>query len=57
MNYNVISNTTLIYANVPGPQEELLFFGHEVAYIASSCYGQPMVRTFCFWVKNWSHLV
>nr|XP_043629730.1 wax ester synthase/diacylglycerol acyltransferase 11-like [Erigeron canadensis] len=42
LNYNVLSNVTLGYSSLPGPQEEIILFGHEVAYIAPSCYGQPM---------------
>ncbi|KAI3771812.1 hypothetical protein L6452_02981 [Arctium lappa] len=41
LNHKVFYNTTLWFSNVPGPQEEISFFGHEVAYIAPSCYGQP----------------
>ncbi|KAF9661509.1 hypothetical protein SADUNF_Sadunf19G0076300 [Salix dunnii] len=35
------TQTTLWFSNVPGPQEEITCFGHEVAYIAPTCYGQP----------------
>ncbi|KAJ6762170.1 O-ACYLTRANSFERASE WSD1-LIKE [Salix koriyanagi] len=35
------TQTTLWFSNVPGPQEEITFFGHQVAYIAPTCYGQP----------------
>ncbi|KAK1434653.1 hypothetical protein QVD17_00402 [Tagetes erecta] len=41
VNHKVFFNTTLWFSNVPGPQEEITFFGHKVAYIAPSCYGQP----------------
>ncbi|KAL8254896.1 hypothetical protein R6Q59_033117 [Mikania micrantha] len=41
LNHKVFYNTTLWFSNVPGPQEEITFFGHKVAYIAPSCYGQP----------------
>ncbi|KAJ9548428.1 hypothetical protein OSB04_020971 [Centaurea solstitialis] len=41
LNHKIFSNTTLWFSNVPGPQEEISFCGHEVAYIAPSCYGQP----------------
>nr|GEY95069.1 O-acyltransferase WSD1-like [Tanacetum cinerariifolium] len=41
LSYKVFSNTTLWFSNVPGPQEEISFFGHKVAYLAPSCYGQP----------------
>ncbi|KAJ0017796.1 hypothetical protein Pint_10984 [Pistacia integerrima] len=35
------SQTTLWFSNVAGPQEEISLFGHPVAYIAPSCFGQP----------------
>ncbi|KAI3786850.1 hypothetical protein L1987_40869 [Smallanthus sonchifolius] len=41
LNHKVFYNTTLWFSNVPGPQEEITLFGHKVAYIAPSCYGQP----------------
>ena len=31
------------FSNVVGPQEEIVFFGHPIAYIAPSCFGQPNV--------------
>ncbi|CAH1426570.1 unnamed protein product [Lactuca virosa] len=41
LNHKVFFNTTLWFTNVPGPQEEVTFYGHEITYIAPSCYGQP----------------
>ncbi|KAJ6744675.1 O-ACYLTRANSFERASE WSD1-LIKE [Salix purpurea] len=35
------TQTTLWFSNVPGPQEEITCFGHQVAYVAPTCYGQP----------------
>ncbi|KAJ6297189.1 hypothetical protein OIU78_022839 [Salix suchowensis] len=35
------TQTTLLFSNVPGPQEEITCFGHQVAYVAPTCYGQP----------------
>ncbi|KAG5224540.1 O-acyltransferase WSD [Salix suchowensis] len=35
------TQTTLWFSNVPGPQEEVTCFGHQVAYVAPTCYGQP----------------
>ncbi|KAJ9167268.1 hypothetical protein P3X46_021932 [Hevea brasiliensis] len=32
---------TLWFSNVPGPVEEISYFGHTVAFIALSAYGQP----------------
>ncbi|XP_034708663.1 O-acyltransferase WSD1-like [Vitis riparia] len=37
----VPSRTTIWFSNVVGPQEEIAFFGHPIAYIAPSCFGQP----------------
>ncbi|GJV46766.1 O-acyltransferase WSD1 [Tanacetum coccineum] len=41
LNHKVFFNTTLWFTNVPGPQEEVTFYGHDCAYMAPSCYGQP----------------
>ncbi|XP_059637823.1 wax ester synthase/diacylglycerol acyltransferase 11-like [Cornus florida] len=41
LNYKLFSNTTLWFSNVPGPQEEIAFCGHSMAYVAPSCFGQP----------------
>ncbi|KAJ9167266.1 hypothetical protein P3X46_021930 [Hevea brasiliensis] len=32
---------TLWFSNVPGPEEEISYFGHPVAFIALGVYGQP----------------
>lgn len=37
---NCPSKTTLLFSNVKGPEEELSFYGHPIAYVAPSCYGQ-----------------
>ncbi|XP_057420303.1 wax ester synthase/diacylglycerol acyltransferase 11-like [Lotus japonicus] len=39
-------NTTLVFSNVPGPMEEISFYGHPIAYIAPGVYGQPHALTF-----------
>ncbi|KAL1819642.1 hypothetical protein DCAR_0415945 [Daucus carota subsp. sativus] len=39
--HKIFFNTTLWFSNVPGPQEEIAFDGHPVAFTACSCYGQP----------------
>lgn len=36
-------STTMWFSNVPGPQEPISIFGNQVAFIASSLYGQPVV--------------
>jgi hypothetical protein len=33
----------MAFSNVPGPVEEISFYGHPVAYIAPSVYGHPHV--------------
>lgn len=43
LNHKVFSNTTLWFSNVPGPEQEVTFYGHDLTYIAPSCYGQPNV--------------
>ncbi|WCJ22415.1 O-acyltransferase (WSD1-like) family protein [Euphorbia peplus] len=39
--HRAIENTTMCFSNLVGPQEELTFYGHELAYIAPSSYNQP----------------
>ncbi|CAH1426572.1 unnamed protein product [Lactuca virosa] len=41
LNHKVFSNTTLWFSNVPGPEQEVTFYGHDLTYLAPSCYGQP----------------
>ncbi|KAI3524347.1 hypothetical protein L1887_03000 [Cichorium endivia] len=41
LNRRVFFNTTLWFSSVPGPEQEVTFYGHEITYIAPSCYGQP----------------
>ncbi|XP_071715218.1 wax ester synthase/diacylglycerol acyltransferase 11-like [Rutidosis leptorrhynchoides] len=41
LNHKVFFNTTLWFTNVPGPQEQVTFYGHDCTYLAPSCYGQP----------------
>ncbi|KAJ0086675.1 hypothetical protein Patl1_07742 [Pistacia atlantica] len=35
------TQTTFWFSNVVGPEEEIGFFGYQVAYIGPSCYGEP----------------
>ncbi|RYR05347.1 hypothetical protein Ahy_B06g085216 isoform C [Arachis hypogaea] len=44
----VLLNTTLAFSNMPGPVEEVSFYGHPVAYIAPSVYGHPQALTMHF---------
>ncbi|XP_057987448.1 wax ester synthase/diacylglycerol acyltransferase 11-like [Hevea brasiliensis] len=37
---NMPSQTTLGFSNMPGPQEEISYHGHPVAFIAPTIYGQ-----------------
>ncbi|KAI7731651.1 hypothetical protein M8C21_020330 [Ambrosia artemisiifolia] len=41
LNHKVFFNTTLWFSNVPGPEQEVTFYGHDISSIAPSCYGQP----------------
>lgn len=41
---NCPSKTTLLFSNVKGPQEEISFYGHPIAFVAPSCYGQTNVK-------------
>ncbi|GAV66202.1 LOW QUALITY PROTEIN: WES_acyltransf domain-containing protein/DUF1298 domain-containing protein [Cephalotus follicularis] len=43
--HRVVSNTTLAFSNMVGPQEEIIFYGHTLAYIAPSVYGHPHALT------------
>ncbi|KAH9781673.1 diacylglycerol O-acyltransferase [Citrus sinensis] len=45
---NCPSKTTLLFSNVNGPQEEISFYGHPIAYVAPSCYGQTNGLTIHF---------
>ena len=36
-----ISNTTMAFSNMIGPQEEVGFYGHQITYLAPSVYGHP----------------
>ncbi|KAB5512486.1 hypothetical protein DKX38_029514 [Salix brachista] len=36
------TQTTFWFSNIPGPQEEITFFGYQVTYIAPTCYGNLM---------------
>ncbi|KAK7300876.1 hypothetical protein RJT34_11727 [Clitoria ternatea] len=44
----VLFNTTIAFSNVPGPVEEISFYGHPAAYIAPSVYGHPQALTIHF---------
>ncbi|KAK7384929.1 hypothetical protein VNO78_30632 [Psophocarpus tetragonolobus] len=44
----VLFNTTVAFSNVPGPVEEISFYGHPIAYIAPSVYGHPQALTIHF---------
>ncbi|PWA52005.1 O-acyltransferase, WSD1 domain-containing protein [Artemisia annua] len=39
LNRKIYLSTTLCLSNVPGPQEEISAFGHEVSYLAATFYG------------------
>lgn len=37
----IFSNASTCFSNVVGPREEIEFYGHPIAFIAPTCYGQP----------------
>lgn len=41
MSHRVIANTTMCFSNLVGPLEEIGFYGHPMAFLAPSSYGQP----------------
>ncbi|KAJ8440651.1 hypothetical protein Cgig2_031068 [Carnegiea gigantea] len=41
LSHRVNSHTTMCFSNLVGPLEEIGFYGHPMAFLAPSCYGQP----------------
>ncbi|KAM7275903.1 hypothetical protein ACFE04_017769 [Oxalis oulophora] len=41
LSHRIITHTTMCFSNLVGPQEEIGFYGHPLAYLAPSSYGQP----------------
>ncbi|XP_076955739.1 wax ester synthase/diacylglycerol acyltransferase 6-like [Bidens hawaiensis] len=41
MSHMAIGHTTLGFSNLVGPQEEIRFYGHDMEFLAPSCYGHP----------------
>ncbi|OVA00980.1 O-acyltransferase [Macleaya cordata] len=41
LTHNIITHTTMSFSNLIGPQEEISFYGHPIAYLAPSTYGLP----------------
>ncbi|CAN4108409.1 unnamed protein product [Withania somnifera] len=39
--HRVLTNTTVAFSNLVGPQEEISFCGHPLIYLAPTSYGQP----------------
>ncbi|KAJ9681199.1 hypothetical protein PVL29_020193 [Vitis rotundifolia] len=39
--HRVMNHTTICFSNVVGPMEEIGFYGHPMAFLAPSVYGQP----------------
>ncbi|KAK2968080.1 hypothetical protein RJ640_000495, partial [Escallonia rubra] len=48
LTHKIVSNTTLAFSNVVGPQEEISLYGHPVTYIAPTVYGHPLALTLHF---------
>ncbi|KAG6730304.1 hypothetical protein I3842_01G073400 [Carya illinoinensis] len=41
LSHRIITHTTMCFSNLVGPLEEIGYYGHPMAYLAPSCYGQP----------------
>ncbi|CAH9063903.1 unnamed protein product [Cuscuta europaea] len=41
LSHRILEHTTMCFSNLVGPQEEIGFCGHPMAYLAPSSYGQP----------------
>ncbi|KAM7511894.1 hypothetical protein LguiB_010769 [Lonicera macranthoides] len=41
LSHRIIEHTTICFSNLVGPLEEIGFYGHPMAYLAPSSYGQP----------------
>ncbi|VVA27389.1 PREDICTED: O-acyltransferase [Prunus dulcis] len=41
LSHRIISHTTMCFSNLVGPLEEIGFYGHPMAFLAPSSYGQP----------------
>ncbi|KAJ8528989.1 hypothetical protein K7X08_035824 [Anisodus acutangulus] len=41
ISHKIITNTTMCFSCLPGPQEEIGFYGHPLANLAPGSYGQP----------------
>ncbi|XP_016461398.1 wax ester synthase/diacylglycerol acyltransferase 11-like [Nicotiana tabacum] len=48
MTQRVFSSATICFTNLVGPQEEIEFCGHPLAYFAPTSYGQPNALTINF---------
>ncbi|XP_057980208.1 wax ester synthase/diacylglycerol acyltransferase 11-like isoform X2 [Malania oleifera] len=41
LSHRIIEHTTMCFSNLVGPLEDISFYGHPIAYLAPSSYGQP----------------
>ncbi|XWS46233.1 hypothetical protein CRYUN_Cryun14cG0046900 [Craigia yunnanensis] len=41
LSHRIMSHTTMCFSNLVGPLEEISFYGHAMAFLAPSSYGQP----------------
>ncbi|XP_060203856.1 wax ester synthase/diacylglycerol acyltransferase 11-like isoform X2 [Lycium barbarum] len=51
----VLSHTTVLLSNMVGPQEEITFFGHKLAYAAPTIYGLPHVSKYFIYLLPHMH--
>ncbi|KAH9624172.1 hypothetical protein KSS87_000511 [Heliosperma pusillum] len=48
LSHRLLSNATLSFSNLVGPQEEISFYGHPMVFMAPTVYGHPQALTFHF---------
>lgn len=48
LSHSILTRTTMCFSNLVGPLEEIGYYGHPMAYLAPTSYGQPHVSIFFF---------
>ena len=51
LSHSIMTRTTMCFSNLVGPLEEIGYYGHPMAYLAPTSYGQPHVSNFFFLQK------
>nr|POE80538.1 o-acyltransferase wsd1 [Quercus suber] len=44
LSHSIMTRTTMCFSNLVGPLEEIGYYGHPMAYLAPTSYGQPHLR-------------